>query len=127
MEKCSPQKPNQPSASHPAPSTQPRPGRHHHSASARKPFRGNPRPDYPSTAPLLHSSCTKTPKTPPVSPFPATLTRSSSRNPFVCHSYENTRDGIPPPPSPLHSSPYCYPANPSSRIVSCPLNRRFPW
>jgi hypothetical protein len=31
-------------------------------------------------------------KCPPVSPLPATFTHSLSRNPFVCHSYTNTRD-----------------------------------
>ena len=30
----------------------------------------------------------------PVSPLPATLTHSLSRNPFVCRSYANTRDGV---------------------------------
>src|ERR1700730_8768482 len=43
-----------------------------------------------SIAPL---SCAKTQKCPPVSPLPATLTHSLSRNPFACHSYANTRDG----------------------------------
>ena len=36
-------------------------------------------------------SCAKTQKCPPVSPLPATLTHSLSRNPSVCHSYANTR------------------------------------
>ena len=41
-----------------------------------------------SIAPL---SCAKTQKCPPVSPLPVTLTHSLSRNPFICHSYANTR------------------------------------
>src|ERR1700686_3248087 len=36
-------------------------------------------------------SCAKTQKCPRVSPLLATLTDSLSRNPFVCHSYANTR------------------------------------
>ena len=34
-------------------------------------------------------------KTRSTSPLLATLTHSCSRKSFVCHSYENTRDGIP--------------------------------
>jgi hypothetical protein len=37
--------------------------------------------------------CTKGQKRPSVSPLLATLTHSCSRKSFVCHSYENTRDG----------------------------------
>ena len=33
-----------------------------------------------------------------LSPFPATLTHSASRNPFVCHSYANTRGVCITPP-----------------------------
>src|SRR5579863_7858712 len=39
------------------------------------------------------SRAQKAQKRPPVSPVFATLTNSPSRNPFPCHSYENTRDG----------------------------------
>jgi hypothetical protein len=38
------------------------------------------------------SSCAKAQKCPSVSPLPATLTHSLSRNSFPCHSYANTRD-----------------------------------
>jgi len=41
----------------------------------------------------LRRPCTEARESVPVSPFPATLTHSHSRNRFVCHSYENTRDG----------------------------------
>ena len=44
-------------------------------------------------------SCAQTQTCLPASPLLATLTHSLSRNPFVCHSYANTRDGCATPPS----------------------------
>src|ERR1700676_1652952 len=38
------------------------------------------------------SSCAEAQKCPSISPLPATLTHSLSRNSFACHSYANTRD-----------------------------------
>jgi len=58
-----------------------------------------------------HPTCAKTQECPPVSPLPATLTHSLSRNPFACHSYANTRDGGAPLPkffSPLVTRHYSF-------------------
>jgi len=55
---------------------------------------GIPLPDLRESQVTSHKSrpsCAKTQKCPPVSPLRATLTDSLSRNPFVCHSYANTR------------------------------------
>ena len=55
---------------------------------------GIPLPDLHGSHLTSHTSrpsCAKARKTPPVSPLFAALTDSLSRNPFVCHSYANTR------------------------------------
>ena len=52
-------------------------------------FDKNNRVVYP---PRNLASCAESQKRLPVSPFPATLTHSLSRNPFACHSHANTRD-----------------------------------
>src|SRR6266851_6592942 len=83
----------------------------------------------------LPKLCTKAQKRPPVSPFPATLTHSLSRNPFVCHSYANTRDGY--ATASAKSKPLlqlcaffgvrrsCLPAAGGPPLLRCAISRRY--
>jgi len=45
--------------------------------------------------PAFVTCCTEAQKCRFLSPLAATLTHSLSRKSFACHSYENTRDGVP--------------------------------